>query len=433
MRTPWLLALVMGSVPAGALAQKPDLTESLPICVAEADTDTSAKPMSPGAKRITLLRTYADEFMRSTRIIAEPSTVSTSAGLLIGSGQSAFSPFENTVNVDPGRDRKPYVLNADIRPVIAIGGKRFSLGSSRWQDPVFVAFQLIPHFKVRILANDPARGDGSLPVRTPSYLPGGELFLTDLRHWNSDLRTRKFLSFKVHHHSNGQDRDGGEFRNGYFNTRNGDYSETLVYKLSIGLLTTDWGGTEKAVLEHDTTGGPPSFNRARVNRSFRPHAWTIGISHSPHMTDSLKPFFGNTVLHTGLTLMFAPYSRDLVWDEVSRCYRPDGEFEPHERFRLDVRLSYILDEEQAFQRGPYQRPTNIPWYDATHRMNLYETLYYVLPTVNTTAVFAQFGYYGSDPYNAFFQEQQLFWRIGIALGDFIHGEPFVRPALPTRE
>ncbi len=344
----------------------------------------------------------------------------------MGSGQSAFSITENTLNTEAARDKKPYQLNADIQPVFPIGGKRWVIGGEKWERPIYSALHLLPRFRVRILANDAARGDSSSPVRTPSYMPGGEYFFSAGRMWAPEGRTQHYFSLKAWHHSNGQDIDVGEFRDdGWYNTRNGDFSEQLVLQFNYGGIIGLLPGKPFFAPKADTLmrSSRGKHNRQRIPGSLSPLAWKIGISHSPWITDSVKPYFGNTRVSMALTRIWAARKRELVRTSKG-VYVPAEPWTPKERWRLDWRLEYIADEPQQYRDGPYGRGSAYGYGRLDKRLNLYGTLYYVFPHVTHTGLFAQVGYYGSDPYNAYFQESQWFWRIGIAMSGFIRQDPY---------
>lgn len=385
---------------------------------------SSLDTLSPCAKCALEARKHGGSFYSASVILAEPSTVSSSLRIHIGPGQSGFSPFENTMNTDVDRDRKPYQLNADIQPMFPVGGERWVIGGERWERPIYSVLHVVPRFRVRILANDAARGDSSSPVRTPSYMPGLEYFISAGKLWNPDGRSQHYFSLKAWHHSNGQDIDGGEFReDGFYNTRNGDFSEQLVLQASYGGVIGLIPGKSLFRLDSDTMmrRSRGVHSRQRIPGSLSPVAWKAGVSHSPWVTDSVKPYFGNTRVHLVFTRIWAPRKRELVRNSEG-VYIPAENWGFKERWRLDWRLEYIADEPAQYRNGPYGRGEAYGYKRLDKRLNLYGTLYYVFPHVTHTGLFLQAGYYGSDPYNAYFQESQWFWRIGIAMSAFIRPE-----------
>jgi hypothetical protein len=140
------------------------------------------------------------------------------------------------------------------------------------------------------------------------------------------------------------------------------------------------------------------------------------------MTDSVSPYFGNTRISLSFTQIWAPWRRDIVRHQEGVFVAAEP-WTPNEQFRLDWRMEYIADAPHNYRSGPYGQGEAYTHGRLDKRLNLYGTLYYVFPRMSGAAVFAQTGYYGSDPYNAYFQESQWFWRIGLALGSFLRADP----------
>ncbi|MBP6390249.1 MAG: hypothetical protein KA352_05100 [Flavobacteriales bacterium] len=409
-----VLSLVIGGLALAAQGQKHP-PHDRHLCEPTADRCTTPPPPPPEIANYFQRRRTALAFFRSMEVLAEPSTVS-SAVFNWGRGRSRWNPLDNSINSDPDRDKIPYILNGDIQPRIPLG-KRWMIGKMRWSNPLFFNMHFIPWFKVRLLSSDEESNDSSNPVRTPSYMPGFESFFTMGNWWKPNTGVRSYLSVQGYHHSNGQDATGGEFVDGYFNTYNGDFSDDFVVHLNIGRLWRTVADSLKPARispAERTQRGPGTFRITHIK---------AGVSFHPSMTDTVMPFYGNLRGHLVLTRITAPLTRDVVRDKARDCYYTDEPMAPQERFRFEARMSMILDAPADYQRGPYADPRPIAWSDLGKRMNLYGTLYYRFPHVPTTAAFAQVGYFGSDPYNAYFQESQFFWRIGIGMGFFVDDDP----------
>ena len=135
-------------------------------------------------------------------------------------------------------NRKGLVIDARINPYINISSLNWNVG--RGIEAWMASLYFNPDFEVRLFNDDPAIGDVSKPVRTASFRPGAELFLTKVRQfYNPDRKYRFAFSFKANHHSNGQD---GEVINstdrlwgkkGFVNTYNGDFSDDLLLTFNI--------------------------------------------------------------------------------------------------------------------------------------------------------------------------------------------------------
>src|SRR5690349_8566992 len=74
--------------------------------------------------------------------------------------------FVSPPAVDRGSPKTWYFLSADIIPQFLIGG-----------DWTRFVLHITPRYKVRIFHNDKVAGDSSLPVRTPSYMPGATFYV----------------------------------------------------------------------------------------------------------------------------------------------------------------------------------------------------------------------------------------------------------------
>lgn len=107
-------------------------------------------------------------FHATMRMIQEPSTVSSITNWTI-----------NTY----GYDKKNFILDGDLQFPISIGGGRFGMNT----------FQIIPRFRFRIFQDDPMvpfgkEGDTSLPVRTPSAMPGIAYYGTFRSWWSTNSK-----------------------------------------------------------------------------------------------------------------------------------------------------------------------------------------------------------------------------------------------------
>ena len=139
------------------------------------------------------------------------------------SGRMSFS--HQTLNYSPlsyacppfldlGSPKKYYILSADIIP-------QFISASSRLPFTI----QLTARYKVRIFHNDIAQGDSSLPVRTPSFMPGATVYAPLGKVYEGKLNIN-YVGLAFFHHSNGQ--DGNAFKS------NGSF----IYTTAVFLLIT---------------------------------------------------------------------------------------------------------------------------------------------------------------------------------------------------
>lgn len=305
-------------------------------------------------------------------------------------------PFTDLGYEDP---KSPFILSADISP-------QFNIGGESWP----VALQITPRYKVRILRDQPADGDSSLPVRTPSYMPGASLLIpishsplkkarnyTSAGELDNGYRDLHYLGVSVFHHSNGQ--DGREINpDGQYNTYNGNFSTNFVegaYHFNLrkrlrDVSPFDCPNREYPVGYRDYFGKigyeqhfssnealPGRYGRKRVNVSF---GWL--------KVDNYRFSVGSKKI--------AGLRKDKM--QVGQCYRK-------ERNRFQFNLTANID---ALDSG----------HGALHQRINVDFGYFKRILGGNTAAFVMAGYYGNDPYNVYFENSYPFLRAGLALGFF---------------
>jgi hypothetical protein len=306
--------------------------------------------------------------------------------------------------------KKPYLFNGDFAFAYTLGGEDYISGKKRsW----FHAFQFLPTAKIKIFQNDPSFNDKSKPVRTPSFYPKINYFLTNQNFWNSE---RKFyLSLGLGHHSNGQ--DGTEFVDftDTVNIYNGSFSESLIGFVSIG------GVFERLLYftKKSERNSTPSLKKNKENPIQNIKlAWKLGYEYHPvyfanqkfHQTD----LYGGNRVFGNLTFINSKnqISKKIKSDAFSDIYYT----KIVEKNRLNLTLEYISD--LSFYSGGYNSKTKINFLDYKKRMNISLTYYRRILKSQHPALFAQIAYFGSDNYNIYFQQSQFQARIGLAFGFF---------------
>ena len=89
----------------------------------------------------------------------------------------------------------------------------------------------------------------------------------------------------------------------------------------------------------------------------------------------------------------------------------------YERWRFMTNFTYILDND-------YYRGSNVgelkkvKFFGIDRRLNLSLTAFHVIKRSKYSAVFAEASYFGSDPYNIYFNESLWQFRFGFAFGFF---------------
>jgi len=286
---------------------------------------------------------------------------------------------------DRGSPKGWYILSADIIPQFVIGGE--------WTR--FTA-HLTARYKVRILHDDKIAGDSSLPVRTPSFMPGATLYYA-LHRTPPETKSLNYVSLSFFHHSNGQ--DGNELNeNGDLNLYNGNFSTNYVepayhfrrrYFDSIKMAKKICEDAEPNYLDlygrvgyeihfNTTKELASSYGTQRVN-------FLLGLIRVRNYCDHVS---GKQVNLSDTTIQ--------VGDSYYR-----------ERYRMLFSATFI--------GGSRDRGLS----DLEHRLNVDFSFYYRIPSSPNTSGFISFGYTGSDTYNIYYEQNYFYVRAGIALGFFV--------------
>jgi len=248
---------------------------------------------------------------------------------------------------------RQYVLNANIIPYFSVTSKR---------SPVYIV--LNPIVRVRIFLNQ-----NSLPVRTPSFVPGATFYFKPFKY---NLARYKYMSIGVYHHSNGQD---GEALNpdGSVNLVNGNFSTNF---LKINFHYGRYKGKKNTYY--------------RIGGEF--HSGLIGVGDE----EELRSKFGKIRLN---------YHYAISKYRTKRYQSGVGAVDPVitkyllTRFVIDGMI--VLDNIDA---------------KFHQRFNIEFKFYYNPFDFTNTSFFASTGYMGHDYYNIYFTEPYPFIRIGIAAG-----------------
>jgi hypothetical protein len=292
--------------------------------------------------------------------------------------------------------KKAYLFNGTFNFAYTLGGENYITGKKRaW----FHVLQFSPSAQIRIFQNDPIYGDKSKPVRTPSFYPKINYFLTNKNFWNESRKL--FLNIGLGHHSNGQ--DGTEFVDytDTVNIYNGSFSESLIGFFSIG------GVFEKKIKMFKFTTVPQK-DKYRFFRSLEiiKLSWKLGFEYHP-------VYFSNQKFHqTGL------YGGNRVFGNFT-ILNSKNFFDSKkivEKNRLSLNFEYITD--LTFYSGGYNSKVKIDFFDLKKRLNVNLTYYRRILKSNFPALFAQIAYLGSDNYNIYFQKSIFQARIGLAFGFF---------------
>lgn len=378
----------------------------LHLCIlanAQGDTCGPNKPQAVANRIQWRKENYA--FHRTMRMMQEPSTVTL---------------FTTWTRNDLGYDKKNFVLDADVQIPISFGGKRWGLNE----------IQVIPKFLVRIFRDDPnvpygvqPKGDASLPVRTPGAMPGLAYYRSFRSWWTNNSFPLKFIGLYAYHHSNGQDGYELDTTNGRkeVNVYNGNFSEDLIVELMIGgtMVSTPnasvLSSPRNARKIKDNTPGKQMFIKAARQREFY---WRLGYEWHPkslsnEVFDSLR-IMGRHRLNVRTALLFVPTMVEYIGDGTVWCnVVPKRRFE---RVRLTGNINYILD--QPYYRGDLKNLKKVDFLNASRRLNMWVSAYWVLGRMGSAALFGQVGYWGSDNYNIYFNQSLWQFKVGLAFAFF---------------
>jgi hypothetical protein len=274
---------------------------------------------------------------------------------------------------DLGSPKKYYILSADIIP-------EFIISSSR----IPVSIRLTARYMVRILHNDEAAGDTSLPVRTPSFMPGATVFIPLNKVYKRSEKL-DYAGISLFHHSNGQ--DGPEFHSdGSFNLYNGNFSTNYIepsYHFRRRKYLTDTVITKKPSASYNDIYG------------------SVGVEFHFGTADALKSSYGEQRLNIMLGFLNV-----INHSEKYHGSKPGPQYYG-ENFRFVFHSTFVAGH----------RDKGLSAFDK--RINADINFYWRLKGSPNTSLFTGTGYYGSDPYNIYYANSYFFIRAGIALGFFI--------------
>ena len=280
---------------------------------------------------------------------------------------------------DVGSPREWYILSCDIKPQFVI-----------WGTATRFVFVISPGFAARLFHNNPAYHDSSSPIRTPSFMPGGTIYYPIGGLLNAHSPEIKYLSLGILHQSNGQ--DGPEFSipGRELNHYNGNFSTNYLVpgfhfrKRYTGLIQTSKNGENAKRFNNELIGSAEyEFHFAttvKLNSSYGNHRFNVNAGWI-HMGPDKIP--GGRVEAGNETLT--------------------------EKWRVLFNGTFIAGKRDLMGLGRVER-----------RINCEASFYWRLPHSDQSTLYAAVGYYGSDPYNIFYDQSYFFARIGFGLGAYSH-------------
>ena len=228
------------------------------------------------------------------------------------------------------------------------------------------SFIFNPRVKLRLLNASGA------PVKSPSYMPGGTLYMRV----NRNAYKPSFFSLAYSHHSNGV--KGPTLNpNGTFNRDTGKFT-TNFYTLTY---------TRGKQVDRQNT-----ISNRYESIGLELHAALVGLGYAK----ALKGQYGFARLNGG-------------WMYNLSRSRPD-DMDAHKRtfnnwMRLQLEFQYIMDKYSTYE-----------FLDAKKRLNVSASYYYQFPFMQNVALMVGGGYRGQDDYNIFFQDSYAYFSVGVAAG-----------------
>ncbi|MDX2360757.1 MAG: hypothetical protein QNK23_08115 [Crocinitomicaceae bacterium] len=352
------------------------------------------------------------DFFKSQLLISDPSLL------------SPYTSFNNS-------GKKNYVLNVDVNMPVGLGGRGWSIGVNQkyWMSYV----EIIPAFKVRIFRNDPAWNDYSLPVRTPSYMPGISYYGASRGMWNENRPFKHFAGITVYHHSNGQ--DGLEVQGDTVNLYSGNFGEQMVFRVFWGGIFTKRKNKVNGILDfvekqnNCTTENPKKwkYGRTRWTARYKEHIWywRAGFEYHPWEKFGTNNVFkhydiyGRHRVQLKGGFILAPfwkeysYKSSKKWESVDK----DSIYLRKELIRFVINAEYITD--LKYYEGKYMSSLRkVSFWNAAKRLNIDFTAYWRIPGTPMASIFGRVSYTGSDNYNIYFQNSYFEARLGLAFSYF---------------
>jgi hypothetical protein len=320
---------------------------------------------------------------------------------------SGLQFFSRTFNANKEWQKKPFMMEADMK----LNYELWSLFKGNFLCNVHFE----PRIMMRMFQNDSIQNDESFAVRTPSYFPLGIINFSSKKLWNQGSALKQYFSLKTWHHSNGQ--DGVDFdTKGWFNTRTGDFADILGNELTYTLLKKNVKNFENK----------KDINVEKINLITPKTAQSelfwgkIGFEHhwKKWITGRLSRYqlYGLNRLNLNFGWRQSNTFQEYYYANETSKSQILTRFTEIEKFKATLKFAYIMDKTINF--GPFEKWQPITMGNLSKRLNAVASFYYHPKKIQYVGFFVQAGYYGSDPYNAYFQQSLWFYKIGFSTGRF---------------
>ncbi len=313
-------------------------------------------------------------------------------------------PFYHYIeNPIGGNETKfPFALDGHISP-------HFYLFDQENKHPLTKYFMVDvnPQIDIRII-----KDQESVPVRTASFKPGAKLhFLKSIPLFGNTKIQNLHVGYL--HHSNGQDgnsiaelakpdiRDDLEYINDshHFNVYNGDFSLNWIpvgfdiywYKQRADVKpNVSW---LKFVKDNQT--GQSKYALSST-------AYLLRFNYNIHVGNPQTPLDG----------YYSFYRPSVLFKVIRNVKRYPNDIEDKKEYELDrfnFRMSWGFGEMNLIEN-----------YNLLTRLNADFSYHVKIPQSSNIALMIHVGYHGSDPYNIYLEDKNIFFKIGMSTGRFLY-------------
>jgi len=308
--------------------------------------------------------------------------------------------IENSIG---GTDGKfPFALDGHISP-------HFYLFNEAGESKTFnnIMIDINPQVNIRII-----KDQESVPVRTASFKPGARLQILKSIPITKRIRIRNFYIGYLHH-SNGQDGnsiaadaaidipDEFEYINDshHYNVYNGDFALNFI---TMGFDLYSY-----------RTRPVPVTNKSWLNlsRSRETGYSKFAMTSSLHMIRINYDFeVGNP--ETPLDGYYSYHRPSITYKRLRNIKRypiADNDSKERELDRFVFKMSWGFGKMDLIEN-----------YNIWTRLNTEISYHVKLPQSSNIAVMFNVGYQGSDDYNIYLEDKNLYFKLGISTGNFLY-------------
>ena len=340
----------------------------------------SAQDESRNGQLKTLIATLEDESMLSTLPF--------------------YHYLENSIGGSTGKF--PFALDGHI-------SAHFYLFDQEDSHPITKHFMIDinPQVDMRII-----RVQESVPVRTPSYKPGAKLHYLKSISLFGNLKIKNFFIGYLHH-SNGQDgnsiaelakpdiRDDLEYINDshHYNVYNGDFALNFV---PVG-FDLYWYKKRSTVKPNASWLNLVKNDKTKDSKyALSSTAYLLRFNYDIHVGNPKTPLEG----------YYSFYRPSIQFKMIRNVKRYPDNIQDQKESELD-RLNFKVS-------WGFGKMDLIENYNLLTRLNADISYHVKIPQSSNIAVMIHVGYQGSDPYNIYLEDKNIFIKLGMSTGRFLY-------------